>query len=312
MDGDIKKQLPERAQAKQYEITPVIEQQNELTIDLMKDRLTKIKLCMQDVMKKGVDYGVIPGCGDKPTLLKPGAEKLGVLFMLACEMDIQMSIIDGFHREYQVKSKIIHQITGNVIACGVGLCSTMESKYRYRNDATYEITGTPIPRDAKENKKEYRRKGFGMKNIEGVWEWVKYKGSKKVENTDIADQWNTVLKMAKKRSYVDGILQATGASMSFTQDIEDIQDIVSKDSTDKQTKNVISPPPLNKIDKKLTETEATVLQKEMHSAADKMELSQSLEELTEIWAPLSNAAKKTLNINKEKTKRRIKLNSEGF
>jgi len=98
----------------------------------------------------------------------------------------------------------------------------MESKYRYRNASDYDITGDEIPADAKEKKDEYRRQGFGMKKIDGVWEWVKYKSDGKVENPDIADTYNTVLKMAKKRAYVDGILSATAASDIFTQDLEDI------------------------------------------------------------------------------------------
>ena len=36
-----------------------------------------------------------------------------------------------------------------------------------------------------------------------------------------ATQINTLLKMAKKRSFVDGILSITGASRIFTQDVED-------------------------------------------------------------------------------------------
>ena len=39
---------------------------------------------------------------------------------------------------------------------------------------------------------------------------------------DFFSQINTVLKMAKKRAYVDAILTATGASGIFTQDMEDI------------------------------------------------------------------------------------------
>ena len=39
---------------------------------------------------------------------------------------------------------------------------------------------------------------------------------------DFAANLNTVLKMAKKRSYVDAVLTATHASGVFTQDIEDI------------------------------------------------------------------------------------------
>ncbi len=39
---------------------------------------------------------------------------------------------------------------------------------------------------------------------------------------DFFSQINTVLKMCKKRAYVDAILTATGASSIFTQDMEDI------------------------------------------------------------------------------------------
>jgi hypothetical protein len=97
----------------------------------------------------------------------------------------------------------------------------MESKYRYRNASDYEITGEPIPKDAKEKKAEYRKRGFGMKQIDGKWEWVRYTSEGKVENPDIADVYNTVLKMAKKRSLVDATITATAASDIFTQDVED-------------------------------------------------------------------------------------------
>lgn len=45
---------------------------------------------------------------------------------------------------------------------------------------------------------------------------------RKYARTDLATNLNTVLKMAKKRSYVDAILTACHASGTFTQDIEDI------------------------------------------------------------------------------------------
>jgi hypothetical protein len=50
-------------------------------------RLDVIREAMNTAMVQGVDYGVIPGTGSKPTLLKPGAEKLGVLFQL----DVQLA-----------------------------------------------------------------------------------------------------------------------------------------------------------------------------------------------------------------------------
>lgn len=44
----------------------------------------------------------------------------------------------------------------------------------------------------------------------------------KYTRQNFATTLNTVLKIARKRSYVDGILSATGSSRVFTQDIEDI------------------------------------------------------------------------------------------
>lgn len=45
---------------------------------------------------------------------------------------------------------------------------------------------------------------------------------RKYQRTDFAGNLNTILKMAKKRSYVDAILTACHGSGVFTQDIEDI------------------------------------------------------------------------------------------
>ena len=45
---------------------------------------------------------------------------------------------------------------------------------------------------------------------------------RRYQRSDFAGALNTILKMAKKRSYVDAILTATHASGTFTQDIEDI------------------------------------------------------------------------------------------
>lgn len=42
---------------------------------------------------------------------------------------------------------------------------------------------------------------------------------------DFFSQINTVLKMCKKRAYVDAVLTATGASSIFTQDMEDIGNV---------------------------------------------------------------------------------------
>jgi hypothetical protein len=50
------------------------------------ERLDVIRDTMRTAMQADVDYGVIPGT-NKPALLKPGAEKLGVLFQLDVQLE---------------------------------------------------------------------------------------------------------------------------------------------------------------------------------------------------------------------------------
>ena len=98
----------------------------------------------------------------------------------------------------------------------------MESKYRYRNVSDYDVLEEPIPSDSKERRAEYRKQGLGMKKVDGRgWCWVRYKDTQRTENPDIADTFNTILKMAAKRAAVAATLSATAASDIFTQDMEE-------------------------------------------------------------------------------------------
>ena len=100
------------------------------------DRIVKqvglIQEVMKCVMREGEHYGKIPGCGDKPTLLKPGAEKLSTTFRLAPSYLVTEKSLPAGHREYQVICTLTHIPTGVIFGQGVGAASTMESKYRYR------------------------------------------------------------------------------------------------------------------------------------------------------------------------------------
>jgi len=215
-----------------------------------------IQEVMQAVMKDGQHYGVVPGCGKKKTLLKPGAEKLALTFKLhpviENERDISIAELSNGHRDYNVYCHILN-CNGEELATGIGSCSTMESKYRYRNVSDYEVTDEKIPTDAKERKSEYRKSGYGMKNVDGKWHWVKYLTTEKTENPDIADVYNTVLKMAKKRAFIDGILSATAASDIFTQDIEDMANVPGQSaSAPAQKEKPSTPRPVAKDTEKIT------------------------------------------------------------
>lgn len=189
----------------------------------LKNRALMVTEIKRQIMKDGTHFGKIPGCGDKPTLLKNGAELLCMAFKLAPEAKVEISDLGNGHREYTVTTTLVSIATGTPIATGLGSCSTLESKYRYRGTELVP-TGKPVPQNYWKTKDASLLGGKGFvakKDEDGSWKIFR-KGDKKTENPDIADQYNTVLKMASKRSLVDATLKATGGSCEFTQDIEDM------------------------------------------------------------------------------------------
>lgn len=219
------------------EMVQVNEMEAPMTALAMRTQVNLIQQVMKEVMlgpskenPEGVHYGVIPGC-KKPSLFKAGAEKLAMVFRLRPVMnnvgDVVITALENGHREVMVYCHIM-SASGQELATGVGSCSTMESKYRYQGGQKIPTT-TPIPKEYWNLKNEGKfkeaqdligGKGFGAgKNDSG--EWVVCEIGEKQENPNIADTYNTVLKMAKKRAQIDGTLTATGASDIFTQDVED-------------------------------------------------------------------------------------------
>lgn len=215
-----------------------------MSVEKMKEQVNLIQHMLQEVMKKDVHYGLIPGCGDKPTLLKAGAEKICLTFRLSPTYAIESIDMEEGHREVEVICTLTHIPTGQVFGQGVGSCSTMEGKYRFRNaarkcpncDAEAIIKG----------KEEFgggwlcwtKRDGCGAK-FEDRDPKIINQDAGQIEWDNPADYYNTVLKMAKKRAHVDAALTATAASDCFNQDIEDMPEVIPG-AKEKQESKVIT------------------------------------------------------------------------
>lgn len=183
----------------------------ELSVQGLSEQVKIIKQAMKTVMVKDTHYGTIPGCGDKPALLQPGAHKLGLMFNLAPEYQIDAADLAGEHREYEVVCRLTHRETGRFIGEGVGVCSTMESKYRYR----WDDTGAPVPQEYWQTRDKEMLGGpmYVPRKVKGEWHIFQ-----RVEHDSPADYINTAKKIAKKRAYNDAILTATAASDIFVPD----------------------------------------------------------------------------------------------
>ncbi len=103
------------------------------------NKITQFQQVIQKTLHQGHDFGIIPGT-DKPTLLKPGAEKILMMMGLRSEFEIVDSTRDfekGFF-QYQVRCRLLKG--DMVITEGLGACNTRERKYLKMDPFTMDNT----------------------------------------------------------------------------------------------------------------------------------------------------------------------------
>lgn len=182
----------------------------EVDVKMVSETLTKVKslqATLKSILVDGHDYGKIPGCGDKPTLLKPGAEKI----LMALGITSSYELIEhtenfegkGFFA-YTVKCILLKN--GKKITEGLGHANSKEKKWAYEfvNERDLE-PGI--------DKNLLKKKTFNSSN--GTY--TKYE-----VDADVNSKANTILKMAKKRSQIDAVLTVASLSEIFTQDFDDL------------------------------------------------------------------------------------------
>lgn len=219
------------------ETTTISTQQQQAIIELAQMRNAMIHLS-SEVLIKGQDYGVIPGVS-KPSLLKPGAEKLLVFFQLSVEVECTDKVLDLNTKfiSYTYKASIKNNL-GRLITQCEGSVNSFETKYRY----TWMNADKPVDKTI-EDKMVVDKTGKWGKTTKG-WQWME-----RIENPDVIGLQNTIQKMAQKRAIVGAVLLATGASEFFTQDVEDMSFIdveatvvEDKANTDKSAPKQIEEP----------------------------------------------------------------------
>jgi len=311
MNEETKNQTPNNlAMLNQYSTQQVIDQKK------------MINNLMKTAMEEQVHYGTIPGCGEKKSLFKAGAEEIGVLFRLSPEYNIKVTELRNDHREYEILCTLRHITSGSIIGQGVGSCSTMESKFRFRK------AGRVCPECGVEDaiiagKLEYgggwlcyaKKGGCGAKFQSGD-KAIEDQQLGRVEYDNPADYYNTVLKMAKKRAHIDAILTATAASHLFEQDLEDMHENgVAPTEEPKKPSKAETVAKSNQ--KSSTQSAATKIN--ISDDLNKLSLCQNVEELNKVYDASFEKAKNAkdtvamgeLNKAKNARKREIEDSNNG-
>lgn len=214
----------------------------------IKQELAQIAALVGTYLEEGDDFGYAPWDKDKKgkkCLWKPGAEKLGDLYMLRMgEPKIEATedwTADPPLFDYRLTVPIESKVDGRVLGYGVGSCSTYESRYKYRQgervcpscDGDFIIKGKPEYAPKLEGGRVdpaykeggwlcYRKKGGCGASFADKDQAIIGQATGRMVNPDTADMKNTALKMGKKRAFVDGIITVTRSSGIFTQDLEDM------------------------------------------------------------------------------------------
>src|SRR5262245_7252041 len=187
---------------------------------------------VKTLMNEGHDFGKIQGT-DKPTLLKPGAEKLTTFFGLSKRFHLAEKVEDWSGADHGGEPFFYYSYrcalyNGDLlIAESDGSCNSFESKYRWRK--AERICPACGASAIIKGKAEFgggwicfkKKDGCGAKFPDGDQE-IESQQVGRVPNPDVCDLVNTIQKMAQKRAFIAATLLAVNASEFFTQDVEDL------------------------------------------------------------------------------------------
>lgn len=120
---------------------------SDMAVDQVKRLKMIVRQLIQDsILVDGLDYGLIPGTGDKKTLLLPGMEKL-MRALNAVPEYIERHVIRDYDRplfHYEYECRLIDSETGLAIpgGRGLGLCTSMESAFAQRWVSEHDVPST--------------------------------------------------------------------------------------------------------------------------------------------------------------------------
>jgi hypothetical protein len=187
----------------------------------------QLRNCMRAVLKPDVDYGLIPGMGNKPSLFKPGAEKLIQWFGFGFESNEVKTERDDPEYPSGIADKV--RRVGVTYRCTVYkeladgrrvTVATCEAYAGYDEDKFY------VSLEAARSKAEAKERQWAAKDKRqpnpAKWEYV----------SEYRAPWNSVMKMCEKRALVGAAIDATAAAGLFTQDLEDMRaDAAAQEAT---------------------------------------------------------------------------------
>jgi hypothetical protein len=211
VNGEVVPYVPPASAVEEYRPRIVMAPEEAKALD------DQLRACMQAILREGVDYGTIPGAGDRKNLLKPGAEKLLQWFGFgsrSVEVKIERDDPDSpsgiADKARRIGVTYRTEVTKTIPGYGEIVVATCEGYAGYDEDRYFQTAEEARAKAKAKEERFAKQDGRPPKS----WKWESI-------TEDYRAPWNTVVKMAQKRSYVGGAIDATSAAGLFTQDMED-------------------------------------------------------------------------------------------
>ncbi len=218
-----------------------IVQYSDPALDDVKRLANLVRALRDQVFTEGQDFGVIPGTGKanekpKPSLLLPGMEKLMRALNLRA-VYVERHVVRDYDKplfHYEYECQLVEIDTGRVVSTAVGLATSHESKWRWRDAkrlcpkcGTANINKSKYPPKKNPNAEPgwYCHAKFGGCGAEFSADdpTIITQVTGRMENPDIFDQVNTIAKIAQKRALASAIKGAANVSEFFTVDVDDFE-----------------------------------------------------------------------------------------
>lgn len=215
-----------------------------------------VKGLRDELFNEGVDFGKIPGTGNKPTLLLPGMEKLLRALRLRPEYHA-ITIIEDFDKPlfmYRYECRLYEADSDICISTAIGSANSQEDKWGIRWVEAHDLNGATPLREKRSTISEFKfaidkaetsgqygkpqsywamwtqaiQSGQAQKIQKPTRNGAKYDAYQidsvmyAIPNERVFDQVNTIDKIAQKRALGSAIKLASNVSEWFTVDLEDL------------------------------------------------------------------------------------------
>lgn len=173
-----------------------------LKLDRVTDSMNKInqfQKVVQSTLLEGHDYGAAFSGSSKPSLLKPGAEKILMLLGLASEYEIIEKIQDYEEGFFAYTVRCILTKGGQVITEGLGHCNSKEKKYDSDKQDKYMLGNTCLKMAKKRAQVDAALTVGSLSNIftQDLEDMVQFNQNERVQTMNQADAENIKINFGK-------------------------------------------------------------------------------------------------------------------